>query len=150
MQRAGCQQVEIGYERAKASNVLDTADEESDASGFFVDDRRAGLAAIVDDDIDPIPAKPSVLELGFNRTGQRRTRLRDRLRQKIVDVLFGIALDRIEICRDIRQVGIIGSDFRHQMANREAADFTTKIANRVAMLALPLRHLPHRSFEFGL
>ena len=58
VQRAGHQEIEIGDQRAEPRQVLDPADQRLVRRVVLVDDRRAVLLAVVDDDVDLVAAKP--------------------------------------------------------------------------------------------
>ena len=62
VQRARHQQVEIGDEGAEAGEMLDPADQGLMGRVVLVDDRRAVLAAIVDETVDPVAAEARVVD----------------------------------------------------------------------------------------
>ena len=154
VQGARGQQVEVGDQGAEARKVFDPADEGLVGRVILVDHRRAALAAIVDQQVDPIAPKARFLDRcryrrrdrrGTGRVGRRRRRS-----EKVVGVFLDVRFDSVEVFCDLGQIRIGGSDLSHQMHDREAGGFAAEVAHGIAMLALPLRHLPHDGLEFAL
>jgi hypothetical protein len=130
--------------------VLDPADQCLVGRIVLVYHRGAVLAAIVHYDIDLVPPEARLCT-GFLDRGRHRHSLR-RLRrgQKIVGVFLYVLLDRIEMLNDFRKVAIAGAKLIHHQRYRRASGITIELANRLPVLALPLRHLLHDCFELAL
>ena len=150
MQRTRRQEVEVGDEGTETGDVLDPADQRLMGRVVLVDDGGAVLAAVVDNDVDLVGAEAGLgdglLECGRDRHPVARLHRR----QKIVGVLLNIALDRIEILRDIGQVLITGTQLVHHHRNRGAGRLAVELAHCLTVVAFPLRNLPHDRFELTL
>ena len=153
MQRARDQQIEIGDQRAEPRQLSGTADQALMRRVVLIDDRRAALLAVVDDDVDPIAAKPRILDIADERGRHRRAsfrRYRRRRRQEIVDIFLDVALDRIEVCRDLGRLAVLVAQFLHQMGDRKPGGLAIEHLHGIAVLALPQRHIAHDRLEFAL
>ena len=150
MQGAGREQVEIGHQSTEAREMLDPAHQCLMRRIVFINHRRAFLRPVVDDQIDSIAAEPRVIASFGCRGRGWRTLGCCRLRQEIVDVFLDVALDRVEIGGHRRQVAVVGAQLVDQMTDGKPGDLTVQLSKRFAVLALPLRHLPHNLFEFTL
>jgi hypothetical protein len=130
--------------------VLDPADQSLMGRVVLVDDGRAVSVAIVHNDVHLIAAETAFCDslLDSGRHGRSLSRLRRR--QKIIGVLFDVALDRIEILRDIGQVPITGTQLVHHHRNRGAGRLAVELAHCLTVLALRLRNLLHDRFELAL
>src|SRR5215831_6760966 len=145
------EQIEVGDERTEARNVLDPADQRLMGRIVLEYDRGALVGAVVDKDIDLV-APEAVLGDGLLDWGRHRPpwRGRRRLRQKIIGVLFDVALDGVEVLHDFGQVAMAGTQFVHHGCDCSAGGLASELAYRLAMLTLPLRDFLHDSFELAL
>ena len=150
VQCPGGQQVKVGDEGAEASHVFDSAHQGLMGRIVLVDDWRALVAAIVDNDVDLVAAEARLghgfLDRGLNRHPLRRLH-RD---QKIVGVLLDVVLNRVEMLNDVGKVAIAGAQLVHHQRNRGTRGVAVELAQRFPVLALVLRHLLHDRFELAL
>ena len=137
--------------------MLDPPDQVLIGRVVLVDDRRALAPAIVDDDIDLVAAEPHLRRRAFRGRRRRRAlgllplrRGRRRRRQEVVDVLLDVPLDRVEILEHIGEIAIPGPRLANQAGDGETGGLAIELARRLAVLALPLRHLAHDGFELAL
>ena len=129
--------------------MLDPADQSLVGRVILVNNRGAALSTVVDNDVRLV-APEAGLGDRLLKGGRARHALARLRRQKIVCVLFDVALDGIEIQRDIGEVVITGPQFVHHQCDRGPGRFAVERARGLAMLALPLRHLLHDRFELAL
>ena len=71
-------------------------------------------------------------------------------RKKIVDVFLDVPFNRFEIVDHRRQIAIAVAQILQQVADREGRGVAGQRPQRIAVLALPQRHLTHQRFELAL
>src|SRR6266853_603173 len=103
MQGSRGHEVEVRYEGAKPRYLLDTADQRLVGRIILVDDRGAAPCAIVDNDVDLIPAKPRVVARRFPPGRQLRSRLRRRRAEEVVDIFLDVPFDGVKVFSDFGQ-----------------------------------------------
>ena len=147
MQGPGFDQIEIRDQRAELGEVFDPADQVLDRGVIFVDDRCATALAVVHQKIHPVA--PEAVGVPRRHDGVF-DRLRPRARRELIGGLDQIALHRVEMLQDRRQIRVRASKLLDEVAHRRAGDVLAKLAQLRARLAFPLRHLPKDRLEAAL
>ena len=146
MHCAGLDQHEIGDQRPQLRGVLHPADQVLVSGVLLVDDRRAPLPVVIDQQVDPETG-----EVGRFRHGQQIRRRRLLLRMaKIVHVLDDILLYLVQVGQHRRKLGIVLTQRIDEVAHGKQHRFFIELAHFLDAFATQALHLMDRLFQHFL